>query len=142
MKKILLLLLLAISLGNAYAQQIRFVYDAAGNQTAQYLLAIRSVNPQGEEQEENPAHKMLADYEVTIYPNPTQGQLTVEIRTDKDELPGTIRLFTLQGESISQIPLQIPHTELNMSGHPDGTYILQIETEGEKNSWKIIKKSL
>lgn len=142
MKRILLFILLAIALGNAYGQTLRYVYDAAGNQTLRYMIYFRSTSPAGEEKEENPAHKMLSGCEVTIYPNPTDGHLTVEIRTDETEFAGNLSLFTLQGQLITRLPLQIPYTELDLTVHPDGTYILQIETGDEKNSWKIIKQSL
>lgn len=142
MKKLLLLFLLISSIGCAYGQRIRYVYDAAGNQTLRYMISLRSITPEGEEKEENPAHKMLSDYEVTIYPNPTEGHLRIEIRTDATEITGNLSLFTLEGQLITRSPLQIPYTELNLTEYPDGAYILQIQKEEEKNSWKIIKQSL
>lgn len=66
-----------------------------------------------------------------IYPNPTSGPLT--INTEKS---GKFEIYSLSGSLLKTIEAQKGENRTDISGFPDGVYILKSET----SSQKIIKK--
>jgi len=62
------------------------------------------------------------DWQVDVFPNPTSGYLTV--RAAKT-LQG--RLFDLTGQELMQVDLADRETQLDLSGFPSGTYLLQLK---------------
>ena len=76
----------------------------------------QSFNDQNERYEDN------ADgQKVIIYPNPTKGQLKIEIQGDEQITNALIYLYDL-------------------SGYSPGTYILKIIMGGKTSEWKIVKE--
>lgn len=72
------------------------------------------------------------------FPNPMVDRLWV--RSDGwDGFKGRVRLLSLQGKIVLENGYD-PHTPLNVSHHPSGTYILQLQDENRVAYQKIIKK--
>ena len=91
--------LFILSAAAATAQQVTYGYDNAGNRTSRTIKLTRSavvtdsvIKPQTE---------MLGETEIRIYPNPTKGQLKVEIPAFSENTAGSILVYALQGQLIS-----------------------------------------
>ena len=83
---------------------------------------------------------MLKDFSVKIYPNPTKGDLTVEIHNLPEGKAANLRLYDMSGSLILQ-KTEVRDTErLNISNRPDGIYILKITSGDSTTEWKIIKQ--
>ena len=86
-KTIALGLLLATFPCLSSGQNVSYAYDEAGNRVKrEIVLQTRAA----EESTNESYSEMLNDRDIRIYPNPTEGQLTVEITGD-----GACRLFTI-----------------------------------------------
>ncbi|NLO50647.1 MAG: T9SS type A sorting domain-containing protein, partial [Bacteroidales bacterium] len=82
----------------------------------------------------------IGSRQVTIFPNPTRGQLTIAMEITDDDSPVKLELFSLAGESILQQTIRQPKTTVDLSGQPAGSYILSISLAGSQRSWKVIKE--
>jgi YD repeat-containing protein len=139
MKKAILLFTLLLG-AIMVSAQVTFGYDAAGNRISRTIVLANSLAKTATTDSIPPATEMLGEMQVKVYPNPTKGQLSVEINGLPDDTGGTIRIYTLQGQLILEQPVSYSRTSLNIGGQPVGTYVMKI-TAGEKNTtWKIIKQ--
>ena len=138
MKKTVLFFLLLLGCGMASAQ-VSFGYDAAGNRVSRTITLTRSALVTKTDSVK-PATEMLGDMQVKIYPNPTKGQLSVEINGLPDGDDGAIRIYSMQGELILEQQVSYSRVNLDISGQPVGTYIMRINVGGKNTTWKIIKE--
>ena len=84
--------------------------------------------------------KELADFDVRIFPNPTDNLLTVNVNTGSDK--AVLVLRTIQGQEVfrQSISGQNSATPLSMAGFANGLYFLSIETERGKVVKKVVKQ--
>ncbi len=77
--------------------------------------------------------------EPILFPNPTTGPLTIDLRQNYATV--TAKLFTTTGQLIYQQEFeQVDQLSLKMDGTP-GVYWLQLETDdGQQGTWSIVKK--
>lgn len=75
---------------------------------------------------------------VSIYPNPTSGQLSISLE-EANTTSVTIR-NSLGQILLSDISLSGDQLELDISAYPTGVYFLQVESEGKLITKKIIKQ--
>ncbi|MBN4061813.1 PKD domain-containing protein [Bacteroidales bacterium AH-315-I05] len=74
---------------------------------------------------------------IVIYPNPNSGKF--EVRSLKFEVT-KIAVYNLLGEVVYQLSIQHPESsiEIDLSGNPKGVYFLNIQSESDSVSRKII----
>ena len=97
-------------------------------------------NPEnGEEAPPKVYTDALAETQITIYPNPTKGLLTVKIANLPQQSVSNLTLFDMLGKVITQQSLS-DDNKLDISAQAAGTYIMQIAVGDEVTSWKIIKQ--
>jgi hypothetical protein len=138
MKILLFLFLLMLFAGSLYSQnRITYAYDAAGNRTERVIVpAAKSAMV--------PAETFftdeLAGRLLKIYPNPTDGHLKIEIGNTEGIKSCTITIVTMGGKQVMKKPAVLPLTDIDISNQPSGTYVMLIDIDGEKTTWKIIKK--
>ncbi len=82
----------------------------------------------------------LGDKKILIYPNPTQGQLKVDIEGYQEEPNSGLYLYNLSGNLITSKSPANSSTVLDLSPYPVGSYILKIIIGDKKTEWKIIKE--
>jgi extracellular elastinolytic metalloproteinase len=84
--------------------------------------------------------KELVDSEVSVFPNPTDNLLTVNVNTSSDK--AVLVLRTIQGQEIFRqtISAQQSQTPLSMAGLANGLYFLSVETERGKVVKKVVKQ--
>jgi len=128
---LLILMLPAVS-NNASAQNvIAFTYDADGNMELRYAVTL------GIPTEIISAE--LPEQKITVYPNPTQGEIRVEISPLKPEEDNFMQLFDLSGRLLETKKITSKQTLLEISGNP-GAYLLNIHLGKNISKWKIIKQ--
>ncbi len=77
--------------------------------------------------------------DAKVYPNPTQGQFTVEIESDIDE-PIFISVFDVNGSLIFRENYK-PQVKCQIGGgFPAGSYFMQVTQDGVSESLKLIKQ--
>lgn len=114
---------------------VNYTYDAMGNRIKREIIMSRSIKNTN-----NPLTETLLEKSISIYPNPTEGLLKINISgweiTDKCNF----KVYSLNGLPIQEITVVSSITEINLGNEPNGIYLLNIELNESKSSWKIIKK--
>jgi len=141
------LFLIIITIGvlccrQAQAQGVSYGYDASGNRISRVITIPPLKAPKAAPPvEEKVYSEVLKDFSVKIYPNPTKGELTVEIGQLPEGKTASLWLYGLQGKLILQrTGLHDGSEHLNISHHPTGVYLMKIATQDSSTEWKIIKK--
>ena len=133
-----ILLLLAVLSGKA---QVSYAYDSAGNRTSRVIsMAAKASQAPSEAKMTTALPDRVADREITIYPNPTKGIITVKITGYTDEMKAGFRLMDLSGRTIVNRDANAGIQTFDLSGQASGIYLLQIQINGESVIWKIIKE--
>jgi len=131
-----------------YSQQpaIEYTYDGAGNRTHREVIYI------GEKKDntktgktDNESDKLtwsekIGEYEISIFPNPTKGELEVEITGIKDATATRMELFSTAGEMIFSSDKLKGQSRLDLSGRQAGTYVLKIILDNRVSTWKVVKE--
>lgn len=149
MKPILTLLFMLFAL-LSHAQtedcspKIKYQYDAAGNRVVRQAYPICRLADNQEESPQNPNTPNLANdegFEVTLFPNPTQGLMQAQVTTGFMELGNkNVAILSLKGELIyNQKITRAPFT-LNFSAYATGYYIVRITADGYNKQWKVQKE--
>ena len=147
-----LLLLLPMLSQAQQPVEMTFEHDAAGNMIRCYVVHItqpktdKPITPEAIANANKPAAQTAApepvvvqhgERTVRIYPNPTQGQLRVEVQGNGQ--PYTYRLLSMSGTSITQGQHDGSPLPLDLSPQPDGAYLLQLIWGDDRCTYKIIK---
>lgn len=131
----IILFLLCIS--NAFADRIVYTYDASGNRTSSREIVFRGQG--SEDNDSEPRRDNLSLRRVTIYPNPTEGELRVEITGDDTFEGSSITIYGASG-SIVYYDNEIGSiNDIDLTQYPRGIYMMIIRIDGDTSSWKIIK---
>ena len=124
---------------NAYADRVVYSYDASGNRIqSQKQIRLRDAE-NGSDQDTIPLRESLSSHRITIYPNPTKGQFSVEITGSAIPDNSSISIYNLQGSVIYQNDEPDILNEIDLSSQPNGIYMLRITIDSETSTWKIIK---
>ena len=140
---ILFVLLSLFPYGSVRADRIIYSYDSGGNRINRQKEII--YGPRGEVQDsahQNPSYRdALSMVNITIRPNPTDGDLTIEITGTDDFQGSTITIYGMNGGILYYTDAVSYSNEIDLRTWADGVYLLVIRNGGESSSWKIVKKS-
>lgn len=78
------------------------------------------------------------EYDVFAYPNPAKDVLHLEV-SGKTKGEGTFMLFDLSGKLLQQVSLKDVKAEMNLSGLPQGIYLLKYRDEEHATALRIQK---
>jgi YD repeat-containing protein len=123
---------------------VSYIYDAAGRRIERVIL-LKSAKPDladttNSQKKKEVFEESVGNQKVLIYPNPTHGELKVEIQGFKQDTKTTVYLYSLIGKLLQ---IQNPTTStfsLDLSNNAVGTYILKIVLGDKVSEWKIIKE--
>ncbi len=143
MKQLYLLLSFSLILSTGMAQsKVSYAYDLAGNRISRKVVDLYS-NPSHVKKDSLVAQAVtdqLGERKITVYPNPTQGALAVEITGGDASDRLHIRVFNADGKLLQNKVVQQGSTPINMSAYPTAYYILRIESGTKSREFKIIKQ--
>ena len=139
MKKTLICILLLHAAMNFSAQNLTYTYDAAGNRIGRVILMKVPQAPEGI-QNETAVNDLIAEKAIAIFPNPTKGIVTVEIKDYSVQMQAEFRLMDLSGRTIINRKASSSIQTFDLSRFAAGTYLMQICINGETVVWKIIKE--
>jgi hypothetical protein len=75
---------------------------------------------------------------VSIYPNPTNSLLNIEIPNISKET--NINIYSISGQLVKSLNTNVIKTKLDISSFATGIYFVQLKSENAIKSYKIIKK--
>jgi hypothetical protein len=138
MKRIIFFLLLLLAAVKLIAQSVSYSCDAAGNRTVRtFSLSPSSPSP---EEAITSLSDIIAEKSILIFPNPTKGIVTVEIKEYSNEMKAEFRLTDLSGKTIINRKATGSIQTFELSRQASGIYLLHIQINGESVVWKIIKE--
>ena len=140
MKLTILILLTLSTIVRLQAQQVTYAYDAAGNRISRTIIMQQQARERNQPEENTSHTDKLGEASVTIYPNPTQGLLKVNIDNMPEDSQGRIQVFDLNGQMLMQKTDIDYSTDVDLSSQSPGTYILKITLSDKTTTWKIIKQ--
>ena len=137
MKRVNVFLFFVIfSLSLSAQKKVMYAYDAAGNRIKKEILFEQS-----QSKSQVVAYSdMLDEKEIKIYPNPTEGELRVEIFNELKKTEGIVTVHGNNGAMIYTTPIINGSASLDISSCPNGLYILHVKIGDCVSSWKIIKR--
>lgn len=120
------------SLAVPTGDSVVFSYDSNGNRISRSLIFQKV---------ESPGMKGPAIQEISceLFPNPTPGEFTLLIHGDEQKAKKATLVNSL-GVIISERVLESRQTSFDLSGQPDGVYLLEVDGADGHQTWKIIKQ--
>ncbi|RCW38861.1 T9SS type A sorting domain-containing protein [Marinilabilia salmonicolor] len=127
--------------GGDDGHKVVYIYDQAGNRTERvYEILLKSASSASGE-ENNPLKNSQGEDEIIIYPNPTRGNLKIEIRGESDDINYSYSLYDIKGDllfkgdvnSYGTFPLRMEHLRT-------GVYLLILNGSDGVSKYKIIKE--
>lgn len=118
-------------------QTVQFTYDLSGNRIKKEITfaTVRSSETEPQTLIDN-----TFEEKVIIYPNPTKGLLKVQFSDFDGEYSGQAWLYNLSGKTIEKQVIKSEFIEFDLSGYPAGVYLLALEINKKRSTWKIIKE--
>lgn len=136
--KFLFFFLLSGSLSVQAQTKIGFSYDAAGNRVKREVMMSQA---QSQSKGYSAFYSdMVADRQIKISPNPTKGNLRVEVLNANDPISGEIVVYSSVGAKVASSPIVNNVSNIDISTNANGVYILQVNIKDSSTSWKIIKE--
>jgi len=141
MKQFYLLFCFLLTLTSGIAQTVAYGYDNAGNRVSRRIVTLTTAQA-AKKNPETPAPviEQLGERKITVYPNPTQGALAVEITGGDAKDAIRLTLFGPQGTQLQSINATATITPVNMSSYPAGWYILRVQAGAKNTEFKIVKQ--
>lgn len=118
---------------------INYTYDGSGNRTsAERIINLRQAETDSTGKVKPMLHELIS-HRITIYPNPTDGNFSIEIGTPETIEQASITIYSMSGTIIYRNDEPDAINEIDITSSPDGMYLLIIRIDGESSTWKIIK---
>ncbi len=140
MKTTIAVIILLVVSNYIFGQNIAFNYDADGNMESRYIVPLKMAKAAQAEAETTEIPSIeLGEQKITIYPNPTQGHISVKIESLDFEKNNFFRLFNASGQIIESRNIESEFTDIDILGI-SGFYFLDIHLGENTSKWKIIKQ--
>jgi hypothetical protein len=159
MKKIIVMALMLLAGIAAKAQaHFEYSYDNNGNRVQRvYLLsktnpdttnntrttdstAIAATNQTTQPPQQTPVTTILGEQKVTVFPNPTSGQLQIDITNFIEGSKGYILATDMQGRVFYKIENVNSTNKLDFSSLAKGNYTVKIVLNNTSKEWIIVKE--
>lgn len=82
----------------------------------------------------------IADIQINVFPNPTQGKLKISIDKNNNINNSTLELYNINGAKIFSKQNLEENTYIDIMDQPTGIYVMRIQLNGITSEWKIIKQ--
>jgi Secretion system C-terminal sorting domain len=139
--KISIIILFVSSAWCSAQTTVYYKYDDAGNRIERNIVPLQSARPDSSDQNEKKVFEDdLGNKKVLIYPNPTRGQLQIELIGYDKETKTNLFLYNLSGALLMSKSITNSSEIIDLSTYPVGMYILKIVWGDKTSEWKIIKE--
>jgi predicted nucleic acid-binding Zn-ribbon protein len=133
----------AMTQTTATKQVVEFSYDGNGNRIKREVKTITITKPQQvkkDQQEIQPTEDQMGERTIKIFPNPTRGDLNVNVTNLKDGERLIVTIYDINGRPIVNVPITEGNNAVDMNNQAQGIYILHITNGTERLEYKIIKE--
>ena len=122
--------------------QSSFHYDSNGNRDSR-TIGLKSTNSGSEKQPtviDTSYFDSLGDIKISIFPNPTEGEIEINIENLETNVTSHIMVYDFSGKLLKTQNNLNETNLLNLSEFSNGTYIVRIMIDSHISEWKIIKE--
>jgi hypothetical protein len=136
----ILFLTMLFALINAWGQTtaIEYQYDEAGNRKLRKVITLQLKS--ATMPDSILSSDVISGKDFTIYPNPTEGMLSIRIDGLDGDESVLLQISDLKGRVLISEKETAPFRTIDLTMHPLGMYILTATLGNERREWKIIKK--
>lgn len=135
--------------------EYRFEYDANGNRVQRNIIHITKreslIANNNIDESNNTSEDEILDrakipvikfnnLDAIVYPNPTKGQLIIELLNFDEVNNGMILISDMQGRVIFSQKKIDKRTAIDLSNQPAGNYLLRINANKLQKEWTILKQ--
>ncbi len=141
MKKLILFfltILLSAVYSDIIAQTVQYSFDTSGNITSRKTITLRSA-PLPSDSISMPDIFEDMEINIRIHPNPTQGELAIEIPDYEDNETLVFQLYDMNGRLLFNTEKTGSYINLDLSNYNNGIYILRLNRNGKDSTWRIVK---
>lgn len=141
-KNILIALFMFYAIGlSAQSLSYEYTYDQAGNRIRRSIVRLSDGSKHSNTDK---APSSLTDYlsdgnQMKIFPNPTNDVICFEMEQTEFHL-GQYRVYDIKGVQIMDGVCESNRFELNLSGQPNGVYLIEFQNKTKTYRSKIIKE--
>lgn len=140
-KTFLAILSLALLVISAQAQYVEYEYDVSGNRIRRETIPVKLSNNSTTKKSTKPIETIWNEREVTVYPNPTKGNLSIRIQNGEEECQYNYSLYNTSGQMLRQGKFKNNGRHgIPLHEYKPGIYILQVTTKDEKLNFRIMKE--
>lgn len=112
---------------------IVFSYDSNGNRIARNMVFQRILDPK----QANPSSQTLS---YDLFPNPTSGEFSIVFKEQSATKHMHATLLNVNGVILEEKDIKDRQTSFDLSGQPEGMYVLEIDSPEGHQAWKVIKR--
>ena len=140
MRKFVLLCISLCYLWAAYGQDvIRYSYDNAGNRIKREIALSRASEAKDDKNPESYSDR-IEEHGIRIYPNPTKGDLVINISNIDTENQVTVILYNIEGKLMRRAEVNAGQAFMDIRDEQNGIYLMQINIDENSTIWKIFKE--
>ena len=124
------------------AHFVNFEYDNDGNRISRTI----TIGDDREERSSNDTTEVihytdiLDESQINIYPNPTTKSIFVNITNPDEDMSINATLLSSSGVLLDSKSIGTATVEFDLSNIATGIYILELRSETDTKTWKIIKR--
>ncbi len=143
-------LFLGINIAHCQTKIVVYEYDDAGNRTKRKTTENTKLKSTGSVLDKETMSvksdikgldDVIGKTDITIYPNPTMGEVVLEARTGNGGLQEVrVELFNAKGELIRQEKFNQTFYVLDITNENAGLYILKLYSDKQVKTYQIIKE--
>ncbi len=120
-------------------QRFSYEYDNAGNRIARRVIYMSQRSPLNQEEEQK-ISSSLKTCDVTAFPNPTDGEVTLSITNGEEDATASIWIYDENGKVLKTLEATgNVSVTIDLSSYPSGYYLINFMQGENKSFYKIIK---
>lgn len=122
---------------------VNYLYDLAGNRISRKIIELNNISQvKSNYPNSKPSSvtERVGNMNITVYPNPTYGDLSVKISGADLPENTTITVYSAVGNILLHFIMPEDIANFDMSKYPSGWYLLRVVAGDNHAEFKIIKK--
>ncbi len=128
--------------GNAQTRNVQFTYDSAGNRTGRAIVLASAPKSRGivaDSVKTEVYTDIFAEYQLHVYPNPTHGELKIELHGLPEGASYHLLIASMSGQVIISRNTTENPTVADLTKCPAGIYVMRIQYKDYTKDFKIIR---
>jgi hypothetical protein len=119
---------------------VGYTYDACGNRISRTIILNTRETRAAAKQNDISLSDSFSGHQITLKPVSPDGTVVIEVAGLTRDDHCTASVYSSAGQLVCTASVMESATRLSLSSQPAGYYILWIDLNGDRQSWKIIKK--